>query len=50
MHTLTHSLPYLLVISLSLIKFEYSNIVEFSSVTQTQTPEIDHLNERFDMV
>ena len=36
--------------SLSLIKFEYSNIVEFSLVTQTRTPEIDLLNERFDMV
>ena len=36
--------------SLSLTKFEYSNIVEFSLVTQTRTPEIDLLNERFDMV
>ena len=36
--------------SLSLTKFEYSNIVEFSLITQTQTPEIDLLNERFDMV
>ena len=38
------------VMSLSLTKFEYSNIVEFSLVTQTRTPEIDLLNESFDMV
>ena len=36
--------------SLSLTKFEYSNIVEFSLVTQTRTPEIDLLNDSFDMV
>ena len=36
--------------SLSLTKFEYSNMVEFSLVTQTWTPEIDLLNESFDMV
>ena len=44
------SLSLSLGMSLSLTKFEYSNIVEFSLVTQTRTPEIDLLNESFDMV
>ena len=43
-------LPLKLGMSLSLTKFKYLNIEEFSLVTQTRTLEIDLFNEISDLV